>query len=62
MSKDQKGNTLQYLSNNCLLVINKQGKIRELSTPFLVTAIHSARKLLLLKKYLVQGTELSSML
>lgn len=39
MSKDQKGNTLQYLSNNCLLVINQQGRIRELFTPFLVRGI-----------------------
>ena len=37
MSKDLKGNTLQYMSNNCMLVINQQGKIRELFTPFLVT-------------------------
>jgi hypothetical protein len=46
MSKNQKGNTLQYLSNNCLLVINQQGKIRQLFTPFLVTAINrvSTRK------------------
>jgi hypothetical protein len=42
MSKDQKGNTLQYLSNNCILVINQQGKIRELFTPFLVTSSNNA--------------------
>lgn len=41
MSRDQQGNILQYCSNNCLLVINSRGKIRELYTPFLVTAINS---------------------
>jgi hypothetical protein len=46
MSKDQKGNTLQYMSNNCILVINQQGKIRELFTPFLVSSSNNlgARK------------------
>lgn len=39
MSKDQQGNILKYCSNNCVLVINKQGKIRQVFTPFLVTAI-----------------------
>ncbi|WP_460685541.1 hypothetical protein [Niabella aquatica] len=41
MSKDRQGNILRYCSNNCVMVINRQGSIREVFTPFLVTAVNS---------------------